>query len=66
MTLSEKQQAAWDDKSVTTNPVRNITPDQAEAWIENNVNDLATAKFALKKMVRLLAAHDRKLQSLGD
>jgi hypothetical protein len=66
MTLSAKQKAARDGKSVNTNPMRDITPEQAETWVENNVNDLATAKIVLKKIARLLAAHDRKLQSLED
>jgi hypothetical protein len=27
-----------------------VTPSQAETWVENNVNDLATAKDILKKL----------------
>lgn len=32
------------------------TGDEAEAWIETNVNDLAGAKIVLRKMARLLIA----------
>jgi len=42
------------DNENATNPLSNITFEQAETWIDNNVIDLATAKTALKKLARLI------------
>ena len=30
------------------------TPNQAEQWVENNVNDFASAKTLLKKMAKII------------
>lgn len=47
--------------------LKSVTGDQAVAWIENNVTSLATAKDALKIMVRLLIAlRDASLSELPD
>jgi hypothetical protein len=43
--------ATWADL-----PWRGITPEQAEAWIEANVVDLASAKAALTKLAKALIA----------
>lgn len=37
-----------------TSPFKNLTPEQADTWIQNNVTDLASAKVALRRMARVL------------
>lgn len=41
-------------KDFQANPMLSLTPAQAEAWIENNVNNLADAKTALKRLAKLV------------
>ena len=43
-----------DNEEFTTHPFKSITPDQAEAYIDANVTDLASAKVVMKRMVRVL------------
>jgi hypothetical protein len=51
-------QAAQDitDAELASNPLVNITFEQAETWIDNTVIDLATAKIAFKEIFRLILA----------
>lgn len=49
---------------LTINDLADKTPAQAEIWIENNVNDLATAKTVLKKMARYMVAVARILEEI--
>lgn len=48
------QAQAIKDEELSSNPLSNITLVQAEAWIESNVTDLASAKVAMKKLVKLI------------
>ncbi len=48
---------------LTINDLADKTPAQAETWIENNVNDLATAKTVLKEMARYMVAIAHRLES---
>jgi len=43
-----------DKADFKTSPFSNVTPAQAETWIENNVSDLASAKTALKKIAKVV------------
>jgi len=45
--------------------LRNMTPDQAEAWVQTNVTDLASAKSVMKIFARLLVILART-GDLGD
>ena len=51
-----EDEIAQDEKDAeeASNPLSNVTYEQAETWIENNVTDLASAKVALKKIVKLI------------
>jgi hypothetical protein len=47
----------WMDADKTdyqSSPFKGLTPTQAEAWIDANVTDLASAKVALKKVARAI------------
>jgi len=44
--------------------LKNLTPQQAVDWIENNVNDLASAKHAMKFIVRILIVILRRIPNL--
>jgi len=60
--ITASEQAAIDrykaakDEAALAAVFRNLTPAQAEAYIQANVTDLASAKAALKVMARLLIA----------
>lgn len=62
--ISDRQLAARYKRAEAGNPVAGKSPDEAEAYIENQVNDLASAKVALKKMARTLALHDAYIKQL--
>lgn len=47
-------QSEQDKTDYTTSPFKNLTPDQADTWIQNNVTDLASAKIALRRIVKVL------------
>jgi len=55
-------QAAKAEKEAeeASNPLSNITYEQAETWIDNNVIDLNSAKQAMKKIVRLIILRTSK------
>jgi len=38
------------------NPLHGLSPDEAEAWVDTEVTDLGSAKQALKRMARAMAA----------
>lgn len=50
------------DQDHAQHPFFNMTPDQAEAFIQNGVNDAAGTKQALKLMARLLVHLNRKIK----
>ena len=45
---------ASDKEEFKTSTFRNMTPAEADQWIQTNVTDLASAKVALRKMSRVL------------
>jgi len=45
---------ASDREEFKTSTFKNMTPAEADQWIQNNVTDLASAKVALRKMSRVL------------
>jgi hypothetical protein len=47
-----------------TNPLDNLTVAQALAWIDANVTDLASARTALKQVVKVLGIHERRLRMI--
>lgn len=51
----DRQRVARTEMELATQ-LRNLTPQQAADYVQNNVNDLATAKTVLKIMARLLVA----------
>jgi hypothetical protein len=53
-----------DQQEMTTNPLRGKTAKQAATWIENNVNDLATAKTALKYMAATVVYLQKQIDDL--
>lgn len=44
------------------NPLNGITVTQALTWIDANVTDLASAKVALKHMVKVIGVQERRLR----
>lgn len=52
LAIAEAQ--AIKDAELATNPLASITLEQAETWIDANVVDLASAKKAMKKIVKLI------------
>ena len=50
----EEQKTRYQELS--NNVLSNLTMDKAEEWIDKNVTDMASAKIALKKIVRLILA----------
>lgn len=38
------------------NRLKRFSPDEAEQWVEDNVNDLPSAKRVIKKLARAIAA----------
>lgn len=55
---AQQQLAAMTEQAKTDtllSELRRMTPAQAEQWVINNVNDLATAKTVLAKMARIVA-----------
>lgn len=49
-----------------TGALRTATPQQAVAWIDANVTDLASAKTALKLMARMLIVLRDQMRQLQD
>jgi hypothetical protein len=49
-----------------TGALRTATPQQAVNWIDTNVTDLASAKAALKLMVRMLIVLRDQVKGLKD
>jgi|GEM_PF-4115135 len=43
-----------DKSEYSTHVFKNMTPAEADAWIQANVTDLASAKIALRRMARVL------------
>lgn len=46
------------------NPLDGLTVTQALAWIDANVTDLATAKTALKQMVKVIFIQERRIDRI--
>lgn len=46
------------------NPLDNLTVTQALAWIDANVTDLASARTALKQMVKVVFIQERRIARL--
>jgi hypothetical protein len=47
---------AQERREKQSHPLKNLTPDQAAEWVEQNVRDLATAKIEIIKLSRAVAA----------
>lgn len=43
-----------DKKDFESHPLKDLTPSEAEAWIDANVTDMASAKLAMKQMIKML------------
>lgn len=54
--VAEEAEAEAKHVEKNTGQFANLTMAQAETWIDGNVTDLASAKNALKKIVRLILA----------
>jgi hypothetical protein len=64
--VSNRIQTAREALAENSNPLNGKTPAQADAYIEANVTNLATAKIALKLIVRLLMLIFRRLDVLEE
>lgn len=45
-----RSRVAVENDQALLNTLLNTTPEQAEQWVRNNVNDLASAKTVLEKL----------------
>ncbi len=46
------------------NPLNGLTVTQALAWIDSNVTDLASARTALKQIVKVVFIQERRIDRL--
>ncbi len=54
-----------DQAAAASNPFDGITLAQALTWVDNNVTDLASAKVALKQIVKALFMLKREVERKG-
>jgi len=52
-------------KAQAANPLREVSPNEASAWILANVTDLASARQVVAKMAEILALHDKIISVLA-
>jgi len=53
---AEKQKVETAENEINISVYKTLTPEQAETWIDNNVTNLASAKLAMKHMVKMIIA----------
>jgi hypothetical protein len=50
----EGERLRQDESAAVNNPLESLTLSQALTWIDSNVNDLASARAALKHLAKLV------------
>jgi hypothetical protein len=62
ITTTQGDKLRADQAAAASNPLNNLTLAQALTWIDSNLTDLASAKVALKQIVKALFMLQREVE----